>query len=71
LERQVASAVRDFLTSNWLTAVIEFEKVRVTWLLAMLRRLLAELTGGGTDHRNGVSFDQQDGSAVGGFQGTT
>ena len=25
----------------------------------------------GADHRNGVSFDQHDGSAVGGFQGTT
>jgi hypothetical protein len=25
----------------------------------------------GTDQRNGVSFDQQDGSAVGGFQGRT
>jgi hypothetical protein len=25
----------------------------------------------GTDQRNGVSFDQQDGSAVGGFRGRT
>ena len=30
-----------------------------------------EQTHGGTDQRNGVSFDQQDGSAVGGFQSRT
>jgi hypothetical protein len=31
----------------------------------------AAMADDGTDRRNGVSFDQQDGSAVGGFQGGT
>jgi Transposase DDE domain len=60
----------DLFLKRW-NIELDLRSIKIVLQMDVLRCKTPDLVDNGADQRNGVSFDPQDGSAVGGFQGAT